>query len=113
MRYEQGRQEGSFLRRMGEMVDAAMTRHGFLGGVLAFGAGAAVTGGVRKQRIAPPAKTGSKNANAGNLFKSPDEMMFDSNRLLWMQTDGDGKRPRATIVAIKRADNAMVGRRKL
>ncbi|EBA12171.1 PhoX family protein [Roseobacter sp. CCS2] len=32
---------------------------------------------------------GSSNINAGNLFNSPDGMMFDSTGLLWIQTDGD------------------------
>jgi len=32
---------------------------------------------------------GSANINAGNLFNSPDGMMFDSTGLLWIQTDGD------------------------
>ena len=32
---------------------------------------------------------GSANVNAGNLFNSPDGMMFDSTGLLWIQTDGD------------------------
>ena len=32
---------------------------------------------------------GSPNVNAGNLFNSPDGMMFDSAGLLWIQTDGD------------------------
>lgn len=32
---------------------------------------------------------GSENINAGNLFNSPDGMMFDSTGLLWIQTDGD------------------------
>ncbi|WP_316015850.1 PhoX family phosphatase [Roseobacter sp. HKCCA0434] len=32
---------------------------------------------------------GSENVNAGNLFNSPDGMMFDSTGLLWIQTDGD------------------------
>ena len=32
---------------------------------------------------------GSENVNAGNLFNSPDGMQFDSNGLLWIQTDGD------------------------
>lgn len=34
------------------------------------------------------AYAGSENINAGNLFNSPDGMMFDSNGLLWIQTDG-------------------------
>lgn len=32
---------------------------------------------------------GSGNVNAGNLFNSPDGMMFDTAGLLWIQTDGD------------------------
>jgi secreted PhoX family phosphatase len=32
---------------------------------------------------------GSANVNAGNMFNSPDGMMFDSTGLLWIQTDGD------------------------
>lgn len=32
---------------------------------------------------------GSANVNEGNLFNSPDGMMFDSSGLLWIQTDGD------------------------
>ncbi len=32
---------------------------------------------------------GSDNVNEGNLFNSPDGMMFDSTGLLWIQTDGD------------------------
>lgn len=32
---------------------------------------------------------GSSNINEGNLFNSPDGMMFDSTGLLWIQTDGD------------------------
>ena len=35
------------------------------------------------------AYAGSANVNAGNLFNSPDGMMFDSTGLLWIQTDGD------------------------
>ena len=35
------------------------------------------------------AYAGSRNINAGNLFNSPDGMMFDSTGLLWIQTDGD------------------------
>ncbi len=35
------------------------------------------------------ANAGSANINAGNLFNSPDGMMFDSKGLLWIQTDGD------------------------
>lgn len=32
---------------------------------------------------------GTANINAGNLFNSPDGMMFDSTGLLWIQTDGN------------------------
>lgn len=32
---------------------------------------------------------GSKNINAGNMFNSPDGMAFDSNGLIWIQTDGN------------------------
>ncbi|MCO6382868.1 PhoX family phosphatase [Oceanicola sp. 502str15] len=32
---------------------------------------------------------GSDNVTAGNMFNSPDGMAFDSNGLLWIQTDGD------------------------
>lgn len=35
------------------------------------------------------AYAGSSNINEGNLFNSPDGMMFDSTGLLWIQTDGD------------------------
>ena len=35
------------------------------------------------------AYAGSENVNAGNLFNSPDGMMFDTKGLLWIQTDGD------------------------
>jgi len=35
------------------------------------------------------AHAGSANVNEGNLFNSPDGMMFDSAGLLWIQTDGD------------------------
>ena len=35
------------------------------------------------------ANAGSSNVNEGNLFNSPDGMMFDSTGLLWIQTDGD------------------------
>jgi secreted PhoX family phosphatase len=37
------------------------------------------------------AYAGSGNINTGNLFNSPDGMMFDSTGLLWIQTDGDYK----------------------
>ncbi len=32
---------------------------------------------------------GSPNITAGNMFNAPDGMVFDSNGLLWIQTDGD------------------------
>ncbi len=32
---------------------------------------------------------GSENVNDGNLFNSPDGMMFDSAGIVWIQTDGD------------------------
>ncbi len=32
---------------------------------------------------------GSANVNTGNMFNSPDGMMFDSAGLLWIQTDGN------------------------
>ncbi len=32
---------------------------------------------------------GSSNVNEGNLFNSPDGMMFDSTGLVWIQTDGN------------------------
>jgi secreted PhoX family phosphatase len=32
---------------------------------------------------------GSENINEGNLFNSPDGMMFDSAGLVWIQTDGN------------------------
>lgn len=32
---------------------------------------------------------GSENITAGNMFNSPDGMEFDSNGLVWIQTDGD------------------------
>lgn len=35
------------------------------------------------------AYAGSSNINAGNMFNSPDGMMFDHNGMLWIQTDGD------------------------
>lgn len=35
------------------------------------------------------AYAGSDSINEGNLFNSPDGMMFDSKGLLWIQTDGD------------------------
>lgn len=35
------------------------------------------------------AYAGSPNVTSGNMFNSPDGMMFDSRGLLWIQTDGD------------------------
>lgn len=32
---------------------------------------------------------GSENITAGNMFNSPDGMAFDTNGLVWIQTDGD------------------------
>ena len=34
---------------------------------------------------------GSSNVNSGNMFNSPDGMMFDTSGLLWIQTDGNYK----------------------
>lgn len=34
-------------------------------------------------------KAGSANIHQGNLFNSPDGMMFDTTGLLWIQTDGE------------------------
>lgn len=34
---------------------------------------------------------GSDNVNEGNMFNSPDGMVFDSKGLLWIQTDGNFK----------------------
>ena len=34
------------------------------------------------------AYAGSSNVNEGNMFNSPDGMVFDSSGLLWIQTDG-------------------------
>ena len=34
---------------------------------------------------------GSDNINSGNMFNSPDGMMFDTSGLLWIQTDGNYK----------------------
>ncbi|MEQ9694136.1 PhoX family phosphatase [Shimia sp. SDUM112013] len=34
---------------------------------------------------------GSSNINEGNLFNSPDGMVFDSSGLLWIQTDGSDR----------------------
>jgi len=34
------------------------------------------------------AYAGSDNINEGNLFNSPDGMVFDQNGMLWIQTDG-------------------------
>ena len=35
------------------------------------------------------AYAGSENVNSGNMFNSPDGMMFDTTGLLWIQTDGN------------------------
>jgi secreted PhoX family phosphatase len=35
------------------------------------------------------AYAGSDNINAGNMFNSPDGMVFSSDGMLWIQTDGD------------------------
>ncbi|MDA0239499.1 MAG: DUF839 domain-containing protein, partial [Proteobacteria bacterium] len=35
------------------------------------------------------ANKGSSNINADNMFNSPDGLAFDSNGLLWIQTDGN------------------------
>ncbi len=35
------------------------------------------------------AYAGSANINEGNMFNSPDGMMFDTTGLLWIQTDGE------------------------
>ena len=37
------------------------------------------------------AYAGSSNVNADNMFNSPDGLKFDSNGLLWIQTDGSYK----------------------
>lgn len=37
------------------------------------------------------AYAGSQNVNAENMFNSPDGIAFDSNGLLWIQTDGNYK----------------------
>ncbi|MEJ6404333.1 PhoX family protein [Yoonia sp. 2307UL14-13] len=40
-------------------------------------------------KVHDDAYAGSDNINEGNLFNSPDGMMFDSTGLVWIQTDGD------------------------
>lgn len=35
------------------------------------------------------ANAGSKNVNADNMFNSPDGLKFDSNGIVWIQTDGN------------------------
>jgi len=37
------------------------------------------------------AYAGSSNVNADNMFNSPDGLKFDSNGLVWIQTDGNYK----------------------
>ena len=37
------------------------------------------------------AYAGSSNVNEGNMFNSPDGLMFDSAGLVWIQTDGNDK----------------------
>jgi len=37
------------------------------------------------------ANAGSSNINAGNMFNSPDGIIFDDKGLLWIQTDGNYK----------------------
>ncbi|MEP1536358.1 MAG: PhoX family phosphatase [Paracoccaceae bacterium] len=39
--------------------------------------------------VSEGAYKGSSNVNPGNMFNSPDGMMFDSKGVLWIQTDGD------------------------
>lgn len=39
--------------------------------------------------VADGSYKGSDNVNSGNMFNSPDGMMFDSKGMLWIQTDGD------------------------
>jgi len=34
-------------------------------------------------------RAGSSNVSAGNMFNSPDGLKFDSNGMLWIQTDGN------------------------
>ena len=40
-------------------------------------------------KAAEGAYKGSANVTEGNMFNSPDGMMFDTSGLLWIQTDGD------------------------
>ncbi len=40
-------------------------------------------------KVHSDAYAGSPNINEGNMFNSPDGMMFDSAGILWIQTDGD------------------------
>ncbi|MCY4335887.1 MAG: PhoX family phosphatase [Litoreibacter sp.] len=40
-------------------------------------------------KVHSDAYAGSANINEGNLFNSPDGMMFDSTGLVWIQTDGN------------------------
>lgn len=44
---------------------------------------------VGNPKVHADAYAGSPNMNEGNLFNSPDGMMFDSAGILWIQTDGD------------------------
>ena len=39
--------------------------------------------------VSEGAYKGSSNVNEGNMFNSPDGMMFDSSGIVWIQTDGD------------------------
>ena len=41
------------------------------------------------------ANAGSSNVNADNMFNSPDGLKFDSNGLLWIQTDGNYSRTKS------------------
>lgn len=40
-------------------------------------------------KVHSDAYAGSENVNEGNMFNSPDGLSFDSNGLLWIQTDGN------------------------
>ncbi len=39
--------------------------------------------------VAEGLEAGSPNINAGNMFNSPDGLSFDTNGMLWIQTDGN------------------------